>query len=308
MAKSLFCICFCILAVVPALAYKPHTIRHPHVTLLYEEGLGSVAENLAAIHDEILVEVENSIGWRLDGVPTLIVLRRAMFLKTGASPHVVAVADARRQTIVFDATTINLQENPSWPVILKHELWHLLLGQHIRRKSLPRWLNEGVAIVFSEGYSELLTPGRPDILRGALLSNRLIPLNRLTEKFPAGEREMGLAYAQSASIVAYCVHRFGGDGLIRLLDRLKHGETLPRAFQRTFGLSLDELEAQWLNSLHQTPSAWMFLVRYLYEILFFLCAVIGAWAGFRRIRQRRRDLAEYEDAEDEGDGGPPSFR
>jgi hypothetical protein len=130
---------------------------------------------------------------------------------------------------------------------IPHELTHILLYQAVgdadRFAALPAWLNEGLAV---------LNQSSPDAaaattLAGAQANNQLQSLAALCAPFPADPAQAQLAYAQSESVVRYIRDRFGSRAISNMLQAYREGQACGSGVQTALGMSLADLEAQWLK-------------------------------------------------------------
>jgi hypothetical protein len=174
-----------------------------------------------------------------------------------------------------------------WRETLEHELCHLVLHDYIRPDLLPKWLDEGVCQWVSGSLGEVLAGGWESTFPAAELSNRSIPLRRLTDGFPADQRSMLLAYRESREFVEYLVTRYQKLGLLSILNRLREGDLLEYAVQSSLAVPLHEIESEW-RAQQSTRSVWLiWLSRNLYEILFFLCALLAVGAFVKLLIKKR---------------------
>lgn len=259
--------------------------------------LTEAAQNLGEVFPELGRELRRSLGWEYDRTPTIVLFEdRGRFEEWAGTPFFSAFAVPDRELIVLDHG--RLSDPAALRATFKHELCHLLLGRHIDRDRLPRWLDEGVAQWSSDGLSELLVSRDRVSLPAAAASGRLFALSTLADGFPNTRSGLALAYAQSRSVVDYLVREYGRQGLLELLNALKAGEAPKAAVQTALGISLGQLEADWKKSLEDPPAWLLFLARYLYEFIFVGAAMVTVY-GFIRLRLRQKRYAEGLDEEDE---------
>ena len=181
---------------------------------------------------------------------------------------------------------------------LKHELCHLLLHANIKRNDLPKWLDEGVAQWVSGGLADIIMNKKSSVLDESILSGRYIGLKDLAEGFPNDEKYLRLAYEESKNMVEFIIREYGRNGILTLLGHLKEGDEIDSALFKSFSISFAELERRWYNRLKKRVTWLTFLINNLYEILFFLAALILVY-GFVRALLRKRSYEEYE-GEDNG--------
>ena len=205
----------------------------------------------------------------------------AAFVQPGAGAMVIDNNQMHHGSLTLETT-------------LKHELCHLMLHRRIAASHLPRWLDEGVAQWYSDGFSELLTAAGGEALRRAVLSDSIPSFDDVNWYFSQDQPSVILAYEASRSIVDYMIRQHGVEGLQRLLGALGEGAPLEAAFRAALGSSPGEFEAQWRNTLAKTDAWWVVGSVHFYEILFFTAAIITCIAFARLIVKKKR----YADEED----------
>lgn len=135
--------------------------------------------------------------------------------------------------------------------VLPHEVAHVVLALSFRQP-LPRWLDEGVAML-SESQSQRT---RQDLTVSQLLtSGSLMPLDRIlqVDEYPKDHRELVGFYACSYSLTEYLVAQGGRQ---RLLLFVRDGGRVgwERSLQEHYGGSLDELESSWRERIALSAS------------------------------------------------------
>lgn len=140
-------------------------------------------------------------------------------------------------------------------VLVVHELTHLVFDTAVRNAyhAPPRWLNEGLAVYLSEGYS----PGDGSSVRSAAERRVLIPLDGLGGLFPTRRDRFDLAYAESVSAVSFFIETYGEERLVQLIRSYADGVTDDEAFTTATGADLAAFDASWLSSLDaESPEAF----------------------------------------------------
>jgi len=176
-----------------------------------------------------------------------------------------------------------------------------MLHDHLKGKDLPKWLEEGVCVWVSEGIAEIMMDQKRSRLNEALLAGRVIPLRALSRGFPRDRESLTLAYEESKSIVSYMVATHGLEGLLETLRRVREGHPWEEAVQGAMGIPFDELEESWAQSLKKRLTWGTYLINNLYEILFFLAAILAVCGFWRALRKKRA----YMKSEEEENGGSP---
>ena len=131
-----------------------------------------------------------------------------------------------------------------------HEMTHLYVDEAIEGPGvrMPSWLNEGLAMYFESGPR-----GRDRVLARAAVGDRLIPL-RSMGTVPGRPDEIRTFYAQSWSIVRYLMDSYGEGRMSDLLAEIGDGAPVSAAVQTVYGKSLEEIDADWRNSLARRTS------------------------------------------------------
>ena len=266
-------------------------IETKDIAVLYDNPLKPAAEEVASIYPGLMAELEDTLGWNLDYKPAVLLIKdRATFQERAGSPFFTAFAVPGHGTVVIDYS--RMAARPSLlRETLKHELCHLLLHRHIQGANLPKWLDEGVAQWVSGGMAEIIMDRERFILTRAVLSGRYFRISDLATQFPADERGLLTAYEQSKDLIEYIVKRFGANRIPDILDHLREGFSPDRAIYRSLFISLDDLEREWIKDLRKRATWLTYLSVYLYEILFFLGALLTV-LGFIRVMIRKRNYRD----------------
>lgn len=267
------------------------------VIVRFDDRLQNAAKEILRLYPSIRAELKKDLGWETDFRPEVVLMKdSAAFRKVSGSELVTAFAVPEEDLIVIDYSKMGVHPF-TIDVTLKHELCHLELHRHITREKLPRWLDEGTCQWVTGGLAEIISEGSRSVLRDAVLSNRLISIEGLTQSFPSDGRDLLLAYEESRSIVEYVKEKFGVSGVRGILEQISKGDDLEYAVRKSLSISTDDLEMQWRSSISRT-NLWPSYIRdNLYEALFLFSALITVY-GFFRVLKRKR---EYKD-EDKGEG------
>jgi hypothetical protein len=147
------------------------------------------------------------------------------------------------------------QINATWVnVVVPHELTHLVFDTAVKNPYHfpPRWLNEGLAVYLSEGYTDAWRAA----VEGAIRSNSILPLDGLGGQFPTTRDQFFLAYGESVSAVDFLVRKFGKVALVKLVRSYADGVTDDEAFTAGIGQDVAAFQGTWLKDLGATaPTA-----------------------------------------------------
>ena len=146
---------------------------------------------------------------------------------------------------------IGPQDDQWGEVAIFHELVHLVFATATDNKlhGPPHWLNEGLAVYLSEGYTASY---RADVERAAA-DGTLIPLDGISGAFPTDRTMAGLAYGESVSAVDFMVRAHAREDLIALIRSYATGVSDDEAFQAALGVDVAGFEAEWLADLGAKP-------------------------------------------------------
>lgn len=132
----------------------------------------------------------------------------------------------------------------------RHEITHLFVhwagGSHV-----SAWLNEGLA-VWAQSYPFADYIGR---LQQGIRTDDLLLLRGL-DSFPGSSEENILAYGQSYSVVKFLIDTYGPDRIRQLLETIKGGDGAAEGVQKVYGLTLDQLDAEWRKSVGAKPRSY----------------------------------------------------
>jgi Peptidase MA superfamily len=129
---------------------------------------------------------------------------------------------------------------------LAHELAHVVLADRFAAEALPRWLDEGMAILADS--REKQQQHRHSLKRAMATGSqfRLAELMALGD-YPPAER-WGTFYGQSASLVAYLVAEQGHARFVEFVE-LALDRGYDHALRQVYRFDVGELERRWQHQL-----------------------------------------------------------
>lgn len=166
----------------------------------------------------------------------------------GPSTTETQVGEARADIrTLFGLITPDSLADPVVEATVPHELVHLVFDTAVHNpyRRPPTWLNEGLAVYLSEGYSA----DRRSLVERAVRDKTLVPLNALVGRFPADADKGFLAYCEGASAIDYLVRTDGRDALVGLVKAYAGGLTDDEAFTKALGRNVGAFQAGWLKEL-----------------------------------------------------------
>ena len=268
-----------------------NTLKGNGVDVLFPPTLEQAAKETAQMTPGIKKDLQETFNWPFSLKPTVILMEDSQhFRQMIHSPLVVGFAVPGKNLVVIDYARIR---NPlKFRNILKHELCHLLLHQHVDTVPIPRWFDEGIAQWTSNGVMDILHDPRDALLPKAAFSNHIIPLGALNKGFPGNANALRLAYEESRSFIDYIISTHGKPGLLEILRLMKNGVTLQKAVLQALGTPLYKIEEDWRSSLKQNIVWFAHLSYYLYEILFALGGLMVVYAFIKVLRKKRAYMEE----------------
>ena len=124
--------------------------------------------------------------------------------------------------------------------VVCHECVHHVIHHHTGQ-NIPAWLDEGLAIHFTQELPRRYL----ETLVEALRSDTFLPLEFLEQPFTRLDRTMkNLAYGQAVTLVVFLVTRYGYVFVRAMLDDCKRGDRWERTLRRQ-ALTLYLLEKEW---------------------------------------------------------------
>lgn len=136
--------------------------------------------------------------------------------------------------------------------ILPHEVTHVVLADHFLQQPIPRWADEGMAVL-AEPLAEQAV--RAADLEEPLKSGQLFRLADLTAMDSPDPKFWNLYYAQSVSLTRFLAETGSPSQLVRCLQK-SQTIGLDQALRQVYSISgLDDLQARWLAYAHQKSAS-----------------------------------------------------
>ena len=279
----------------PLYGYQPQILQAGGLTVLYDAPLRAAAEEAARLYPGVKKHLEDTFGWRVDFIPTLLLVKdHQRFQKIAGNPAIMAYALPEKNLMVIDHARTGIDPF-GLESTMTHELCHLLLHRHIRWSALPRWLDEGVAQWVSGGMMEIVVRPQRSLLHRAVLGRGRVSIRDLSKGFPEEGESLFLAYEMSRSFVDYIIREFGVAGLLEILKGLEQGQPWEEAIENALGVPFDELEAGWRDHLKAQMTWFTYVSYHLYEILFGAGALLLIYGSIRVFLKKRRYMQEAEE-------------
>lgn len=184
--------------------------------------------------------------------------------------------------IVLKAPNL-LGPNSHYAAIVRHELLHVLLARNTDPDNLPRWLNEGIAMILSREnrWSSMFSIAR------MYTGGRVIDYEDLEHVFnaPGNEMEFGEAYVQSLSMTQYLQSQMGEERFWIIVRDLRT-DSFEEALNKWRGLTPNAFFDAWRASLWRTA----LISSVITGLSIFQIGALLLVAAYLRKRARNRKL------------------
>lgn len=205
-----------------------------------------------------------------------------------ATRSVLGIAKPEQDLIVLKAPLL-APAGSDFRGTVRHELIHVLLRHNVNTDNLPRWLNEGVAMVLS---GEHRWNSRATVA-SMYLNGRILSYRNLEASFldPGSEFEFGDAYAQAYSMTQYLIGQLGEDRFWELLYSLD-ARTFGAAIEDELGQIPHDFWVAWKGSLGWTALVFSLVSGFSVFQIMALLTVLAYWRKWRRGRAVIRQWEE----------------
>ncbi len=207
--------------------------------------LERAAARLREWQPERLVGFQRLIGLTDAGEPIRVVLATEDSIPASAVPPWIAGYARRDALVVLFPARVPTYPNSSLDELLGHEVAHVLIQRAAGGRGVPRWFNEGLAMLAEEAWDW----GDRSRAVIALARGRRYRLAALDRRFAGSRSEVSGAYALSASFVRTVVRLFGREAPADILARIAAGQSFESAFAAATGTTLAEAEGDFWRRL-----------------------------------------------------------
>lgn len=175
--------------------------------------------------------------------------------------------------------------------LLRHEYAHLALASRVGNRKIPRWFNEGSAMVFSSewGWSENMAMSKAAVFNEFLDLREIDDLNRFKDN------KAQLAYAQSYWAVRYLQDEYGAQAITIFLDEIAGGSLIDEALLAAVGSNYSDFDREYRTFLATKFNILTFYVDTMY--FWFALAIILIIGGLMKYKQRRKFYEKWENEE-----------
>jgi len=173
----------------------------------------------------------------------------------GVIPHWgEAAADHLQWRIFLKAPGASSNSELDWQT-LQHELAHLMLAELAEPNHLPRWFNEGAAILLAGETRHV----DPLAISRAMTTNSLVTFDEIEALLSFPNEQAALAYSESYHAVKFLVRRYGAGAIKKYAEAFSTHADPRAAFRAAFGEDSWDFEIAYFDHLRQS-FRWYLLV------------------------------------------------
>jgi hypothetical protein len=262
----------------------PVAAQVPELIVESPPALEGVAARIRGLDPKHLEDASRLAGLFRAGPPIRVLLApEGSQLARSVPSWVSGFADPGNGVVVLMPARAPSFPDSSLEDLLRHEVAHVLIGRAAAGRPLPRWFQEGLAMIAGQSWG-LDERSR---LTLALLADDRISLEELDRRFAGDERTVQRAYTVAGAFVRDLVQSHGPRVTGEILAGVAEGLPFEEAFERAAGTPL----AAAASSFWDRQTFWYRWVPLLTSSVFLwiLITLLALWA----IRHRRsRDAAQ----------------
>jgi hypothetical protein len=191
---------------------------------------------------------------------------------------------------VSNVVVLLAERTPSYPdggleEVLAHEVAHVLIHRASGGRRVPRWFDEGLAMLAARSWR---LRDQTELALG-LLSGPRVPLWKLDDLFRGDRREVEHGYALSGTLVQDLLERYGPAVPRIVLARVARGDTFDEAMRGATGATLLDI-GEAFYARQATLKRWIPILTSS-AVLWFGISLLAIVAAIRK-RRRRVELEE----------------
>lgn len=223
----------------------PRTVMgadYPQFIFEAPESLEPLAAHLKDINPKALQRMMDFMGLEHPGLPIRVILApNGSPLAQEAPEWMSGYAVSHASTIVLLTDRSLTYPNNSLNEVFSHEIGHILAHRASGEQPLPRWFDEGLAMIAARRW-DLEDRAR---LVWAMVSDTQVSLNDLNTLFVKDEASVRRAYVLAYAFTLDILEHTGQDTPKRILAKVQQGMSFPEAFAQTTFLTLTQAEEQF---------------------------------------------------------------
>ena len=275
------------------LSLPVHAAEPPQLHIESPENLSSIRARVQSIDHTRIETIMNLVGIEYPGRPIRVIVAPEQSDWARQAPSWVSgYAISQQDLIVILPERVMGYPYDSLESLFAHELAHILIGRAAGGQPVPRWFDEGLAMVAAHSWN---IEDRARLI-WAMVMGQPTTLPELAQLFHQDEASAHQAYVLAHALIRYCLQEFGEEWPKRLLASLAQGYSFQQAFFLTTGQSLVHVQADFWS--RQSP--WMRWIPVVTSSLILWIGILGlAFYVFKKQRQRAEAVKrQWKDEED----------
>ncbi len=207
---------------------------------------------------------------------------------------IVGYANGPSSVIVLFPERVPSYPSRSLESVLTHEVAHVLIARATKGRALPRWFDEGLAMIAADRWD---LEDRAFLI-WAMVGGQRASLEQLDGYFRQDETSARQAYVLAGAFVQNMLHRWGPMAPHRILTLVAKDVPFTEAFSRVTSISLAEAEVQfwkqqtlwnrWIPVATSTAALWLGIT-------------LLALLAFQKQQRRTRAIRQQWDKEESQD-------
>lgn len=245
---------------------------------------------LNAVRLELAVLLGDTLGYK-PSVYLLEDIHQFRKIVRGVFPDWGAAAAFPAGKLMAVKSPDRFRYNKSLTELLRHEYAHLALSARTGIRNVPRWFDEGMAMMVSTewGWTNNLAMSK------AALFDEFIPLEEIENLNRFNEGKASVAYAQSYLAVTYLFEEYGRETITIFLDEITRGSLIDEALMASIGSNYAGFEKEFQFYLKKRYNiATIFTDTMYFWLALAIIVIIGALLQYRR---RRKYYKRWQDEE-----------
>jgi len=271
---------------------RSQRLDRPRYTFVVPTGFD--IENAENHLDEVRLRLAELLGDSLSYRPMIHIATRSTEFDSligGYFPDwgTAAAIPVRHMIVIKSPDHFNLSR--SFEEVLAHEYAHLALTDRVDFHPIPRWFNEGLAMLVSMewSWSDNLAMSK------AAVFGQFVNLSDIERVNRYGSTKAQVCYAESYLAVKYLFDDYGNNAVNVFLDQLAVGASEDAALMAATGSNLNGFQAEvWAGFRTRFNVVSLFMDTLLFWLALAVVVVVGA---ILNIRKRRKFYRQWEEDE-----------
>jgi len=277
---------FSIVVLLFSLSLPAHSTEAPRLIVEGPPALSSTTDRLQQFDISRIQSIMNLVGINHLREPIRVIVAPEQSEWARQVPMWVSgYAISQQHLIVILPERVVGYPYDSLESLFAHEIAHIVIGQAAGGQSVPRWFDEGLAMVAAQSW-DIEDRAR---LAWAMVMEEPTTLSNLDQHFHQDRASAQRAYVLSHALVRYGIQQFGDEWPQQLLASLKQGVSFHDAFLRTSAQSLKHVQIDFWDA----QTLWRNWIPIFTSSVALWLGILGlALYVFKKQRQRAEALQQ----------------